>query len=347
MGVVQALVFRIGCLGEPGEPVGHLGGVAAHKVAEHAETFFFNLALVERQGFDLVGPCAHGAVDGKLLRAEVELEVVPVVLGSLDVEDHLLAVVAFVDLGLEVDFDTHRLVAHGDQTHLAVVVETHGGAVLPLDIVEEQHGLHGIGESGEVARGGIEGIGGGALVGTEVVHHGVAHLGIGGDAQGREAEVLLDVVGHSRHQVGGDGEGDAEDGSEVVVGIVLDAHLGGTVGVEGSLGALEGEVHEALTLHHAVGGGHGEVGFDDGFGVGDLGFGGNHVLLLVAEISEDSMGGEELVVSHLVGGEECRLGTEILLVEEDGCRNAVALPVGGQLGDSDVDVLGVGVVGIG
>ena len=59
------------------------------------------------------------------------------------------------------------------------------------------------------------------------------------------------------------------------------------------------------------------------------------------------MGREQLVVGHLLVGEEGGVGPQGALVHEHRGRDAVALPVGGQLGHGDVHMLRVGVVGIG
>ena len=193
--MLKIVLFGVDISGEVAEPTLDLAGVGTYGVSEGGEPVGFDLAAVEREGFDLVDPSAVGGVDGEFGGSEVVLEEVPVVASGLDVEGHGLRAAAAVDLCFEVDLDPHGLVARGDEVDLAVEVEAHGGHVLPLEVVEEERGAHG---SGEVVEGGVvavDGIGCGTSIGSEVVHQGVAHFGAGGHAGGREAEVLLKVGG--------------------------------------------------------------------------------------------------------------------------------------------------------
>ena len=311
------------------EVVGDVVGHVAHMVEEGAETFLGDLALVGGEGLDLVVPGAVAAVDGEVLGLGVVVEEVPVVLGGFDVDFYFLVALVHIDLGLHIDGDAHGFVADADEADLAFAVESEDGVVLPADVVEEHGGEHGVGHLVELSCGAVDGVGGGALVGSEVVHHSVAHFGAGGAADGHEAELVLEVVGEGVDDGGVDGEGESEDGGEMVFVVAADADGGGAVGVEGGLGAATGEVDGAFAFDDAVGGGEGEVGFDDAVGVGDLGFGAYHVLFAVAEVGEDAVCGEEFVVGHFLVGEEGGMGAEGALVHEDGGCDAVALPVGG------------------
>ena len=108
--IFRFLVDVVGVCGtvEGGEPLGDVVADVAYVVEEGAEALFGYLALVEREGFDLVVPRAHGAVDGEVLRREVVVEEVPVVFGGFDIELELLIAFLHIELCLDVDGDTQR-----------------------------------------------------------------------------------------------------------------------------------------------------------------------------------------------------------------------------------------------
>ena len=207
--------------------------------------------------------------------------------------------------------------------------------------------MHRFGDGGEFALVAVGGIDLGPPLGAEVMHQGVTHLAVGGRCRRCQPQVVLDGGAHGRHDLRCQREAESEYGGEVVILVVLDADGGGAIGVELCLCALEGEIHQAFALHLAVGGAEAEVGFDDSFRVGHLGFGANHVFVAATEVCQHAVGREQFVVGRPFVGEECRTGFEGGLVDEDGGTDALALPVGGYLGHLDMDGVGVGVVGIG
>ena len=120
-------VVGVGGAAEHGEPVGDIVLDVAHVVEEGAEAVFRDFALVDGEGFDLVVPGADGAVDGEVLRLAVVVEEVPVVLGCLDVEFHLLVSFVHVDLASDGDRDAQGFVADAHQADFSFAEETEGG----------------------------------------------------------------------------------------------------------------------------------------------------------------------------------------------------------------------------
>ena len=229
--LVEVLV-RVSGAAEGGEPFGDVVGDVAHMVEEGAETLLGDFALVKSDGLDLVVPGAEATVDGEVLRGEVVVEEVPVVFGCLDIEFYLLNSLIHIDLGFDVDVDAQRCLANANQANFAFAVESEDGIVLPADVVEEHGGAHGVGDFVEETCGAVHGVDGATLVGTEMLHQGVAHFGIGGHADGGETQFVLELLCQGVDDIGGQGEGESEDGGEVVVVAGANAHVGGTIAVE-------------------------------------------------------------------------------------------------------------------